>query len=235
MGNEMVPAKTRDLIPVTIERARDLDHVPEIWGLYPGVIPRERLPRQPPTRDVLEAMQDELASALVPVSEAGERGTQLAAMFALMLIESFPMQDKSGSQYADRLVERLVQLPADLLKPVVDRLLDTCTHRPAAVEVNDAVRHALARRKLLLMRVQAGLRYWDWLAEERAKVENREQHEAMKRQIAEAVKGTRPPPAPRRSHPAEPPMKPERRPGRMDRLAQEHARAQRTAKMQRST
>lgn len=167
MSNDLVPVATRDLLPVSVERARDLDAVPEIWGLYPGVIPREPLPRQPPTRDVLVAMQDELASGLVPIS-AHPRGKILAAKFAAVLLESFPMMDRAGSQYPDRLVERLVQLPADLLQPVCDELLNRCTHRPAASEVQATVAKHLARRRLLLLRVQAGIRYWDWLAEQRA-------------------------------------------------------------------
>jgi hypothetical protein len=167
MSNDLVLIRTRDLMPVTLERGHDLSHVPEIWGLYPGVMPHVPLDREPPTRDVLLAMQDELASALVPV-KAHAQGLLAVAGYASQLTESFPMRDNAGSRYADALVERLQECPPDLLPKVVRKLIDECDFRPSAKQVLDAVKEVLARRRLLLMRVQAGLRYWDWKAEQRA-------------------------------------------------------------------
>lgn len=167
MTQDLVPVRTRDLMPLTMERGHDLDHVPETWGLYPGVLPRDALDREPPTRDVLEAMQDELASALVP-ARAHPEGVKAVAAYAAQLVESFPMRDGAGTRYGDALVERLQDLPADLLPKVIRQLVDESDFRPSAKQVQAVVREALARRRLLLLRVQAGLRYWDWKAEQRA-------------------------------------------------------------------
>lgn len=155
---------TTDLMPTVAERAHDLDHMPAHWGLYPAVIPRDPIHREPPTPDVLAVMQDELASGLLPA------GKVLAAKYGLVLNESYPQRDQVGDQYPARLVERLAECPADLLQPVCDELLDTMIHRPSAAEVKAAVAKHIARRQLLLLRVQAGLRYWQW-QEEQAKTQ----------------------------------------------------------------
>lgn len=171
MTTELAVARSRDLMPTVRERGGDLDHVPEMWGLYPDIIPHDPIRPQPPSPEVLDQMEQELATGLVPLSAWPDaaQATTFAASMATLLSESFPQRDQSGSQYAQRLVERLLECPADLVRRVCTGLIDGSPHKPAPSEVKAAVASAMNKRRLLLLRVQAAQRYWIRTAAEAAR------------------------------------------------------------------
>ncbi len=136
------------------------------WGT--AGMPRGRLQTEPPPMQDLVRMEQELHEALVPADR------KRAAKFGLILVEGWPQRDGAGSQYPLRLADKLAQLPPDLLQPCCDRLMDTCIHRPSIAEVHAVVRELLARRRLMLAKVEAAIRYRLWAEAEEAERRRRE-------------------------------------------------------------
>ncbi len=207
--NELT-VRTTDLMPTVAERAHDLAHVPPTWGLYPSVIPRVPIDREPPTMDVLQAMEDELAAGLLPARSIGP-GRALCGKLALVLGQSYPQKDDVPQPYTAGLIDRLLNCPADLLQPVLDELLDTCRFRPSLAEVREVIEREVNKRQRLLLRVQAAKRYWDWqqqLRQERAEACGQQlQHKVSRDQRMPTLPGKRkaerepaPQPAPRPSY-----------------------------------
>lgn len=129
--------------------ARALDEVPEAWGYGDKLT----LTTPPPPLERLQAFRTLVLAGLAPA------GQEAGIKAAMMLLESFPQADRTGTLYAQAVATRLAECPEDLMMPVLTAILDTMTYRPSASEVKDAVSKATAGRKLLLMRCDAGLRW----------------------------------------------------------------------------
>lgn len=136
--------------------ARALDGTPEAWGY--GDLTTLTTPPPPPAR--LHAFRAVVLAGLAPA------GAEAGIKAAMMLLESYPQADRTGTLYAQAVAQRLAECPEDLIMPVLTTILDTTTYRPSASEVKDAVSKATAGRKLLLMRVDAGLRWHNHQADQ---------------------------------------------------------------------
>ena len=203
--NELTkPHDHRALTPVTFDHAHQLADMDPTWGLYPHLRgeARDRPVVIPPPDDVLGIMEIELRRALVPC-KLGE-----AAAAAAVLIDSFPQKDQTSATYAEQLTVRLAAAPSDLLRKIVNGIVDECLEwRPTPGRVKVAVDRAVAKRAILLAKVEAGRRYWLWQAE---KVQHQAEIAAGRKLAASAKRipslaGPRPAPAPA---PARPPGRP---------------------------
>jgi hypothetical protein len=147
----------RKSTPVCFTHAAQLADMDPCWGVHPISDAGIALPDTyvPPTPRTLETMQAELNNALVPC------GMAAAAKAAAVLIAAYPQADNTSAAYAQHVAKRLAECPADLLDHVVDRIIDSSPDfRPAPGRVADAVRREVAKRSLLLRRVQAAMRWW---------------------------------------------------------------------------
>lgn len=136
--------------------ARALDGTPEAWGYGGATV----LTTPPPPPQRLHALRAVVVAGLAPA------GAEAGIKAAMMLLESYPQADRTGTLYAQAVAQRLAECPDDLIMPVLTGILDTTTYRPSASEVKDAVSKATAGRKLLLMRVDAGLRWHNHQADQ---------------------------------------------------------------------
>src|SRR5687767_2641940 len=97
---DLTPVPCRDVMPATRKHAPRLDAIEPTWGLYPNVIPRERLAFRVPPRAVLEEMQDELLHALAPC------GVKAGAQAAAAIVDGYPQRDVTSATYAEHLTMR---------------------------------------------------------------------------------------------------------------------------------
>lgn len=158
----------RKTTPVCFQQASKLADMDPCWGISPVTDCMIVLPDgfRPPGMDVLATMEQELQMALVPC------GMAQAAKAAAVMIGAYPQADNTSAAYAQHVARRLAECPADLLDHVVDRILDNSPDfRPAPGRVADAVRREVAKRGLLLRRVQAARRWWGQQAAAAAQAE----------------------------------------------------------------
>lgn len=188
----------RTVTPVTFANAHRVQDMNPCWGLMAHAVDPDpgEVPDNLPPDDVLATMERELLAALRPCADprTGE-GMEKAAAAAGVLIASYPQQDRTSATYAELVASRLARCPEDLLPKVIHRLVDEEEFRPPVAKVHQAVQREVAKRQLLLARVQAARRYWAWLAKE----EKRLAQIAADRKAAAERRAARPPepPAPR--------------------------------------
>ena len=195
---DLTPVPCREVMPVVRKHAARLDLIEPTWGLFPHVIPRERLNLRPPTLAVLEEMQDELLHALVPC------GVKAGARAAAAIVDGYPQRDLTSATYAEHLTMRLAACPIDLLPAVIAAAIDASPDfRPGAGRVAALVNERVAKRRGLLLRVQAAIRYRTWLAEQEA-LEEQARSEAAATLARLTARSLHIPPVPS-SHPAPPP------------------------------
>ncbi|MBW8268307.1 hypothetical protein [Caldovatus aquaticus] len=218
--NELIAARHdhRAVTPVTAAHAHRLRDMDPTWGLYPHLRPDAHDPvhLDLPGDDVLAVMELELARALLPCADpvTGE-GMDAAAAAAGVLIESWPQKDASSPTYAEQVAMRLAACPRDLLPKVIARLVDEEEFRPSVAKVRQAVERELAKRRLLLAKVQAARRWWAWRVEEDwRQAEIAADREAAAERVAQGLAATLrladAPPAPAATPATAPPSRPVR-------------------------
>lgn len=147
----------RATTPVTYQHAHQITAMPPLYGISAVADASTLLPDGyvPPPPAVLAAMREELMQALVGCTK-----TQ-AAKAAASLIAAYPQNDNTTSAYAAHLAQRLAACPPDLLDAVINRVIDESPDfRPGAGRVAQAVRREIAKRNILLQRVDSAIRWW---------------------------------------------------------------------------
>lgn len=191
--NELIAVRHdhRTVTPITFANAHRVRDMDPMWGLYPHLRPDAHAPVPPnlPTDDVLAIMELELSRALVPCADpATGEGMDGAAAAAGVLIESWPQHDRTSKTYAEQLAIRLADCPSDLLPKVITRLVDEEEFRPSAAKVRQVVEREVAKRRALLLRVQAARRWWAWKAdEERRQAEIAADRKAAAARVAQGL------------------------------------------------
>lgn len=182
--------------PVCYQHAPSLADMDPCYGVHPITDAGFCLPAGyvPPPVETLANMELELVGALVPC------GMVAAAKAAAVLIAAYPQADHTSAAYAQHVAKRLAECPADLLDHVVDRIIDgSPDFRPAPGRVADAVRHEVAKRSLLLRRVQAAQRWWAQTLRAKAEAEDiaaqRQAAQRRLREVKDALQIPLPPPA----------------------------------------
>ena len=154
MSNDLTVSRGHALAtPLTYRHHHLIRDADPCWGigLGPDAMPTADV-SLPPAADLV-AIKAELEQALLPCSMKD------AAEAAQYLMAAFPQQDRTSAAYAEQVTARLMKCPRDMLKRVLDRLIDGALQfRPTAGAVNQAVEHEVAKRRLLLMRADACLR-----------------------------------------------------------------------------